>query len=181
MVTSEDKIYQGINFSALKNELNVEKLWRERTWKETLKHFITVFVTGALGSFVDISTDGLIIKSFIRGANYTKWVKNLSNPANHDACVHTFCLTRFNPDPEIEYEEIVCFEQDPIWGWVTVGFMFLPGYYFAFELAKISMEILGKKSFYGQCLLYVCLIFPSLILFPLLLVLVTKTWSSQYV
>ena len=66
MVTSGDKIYQGINFSALKNELNVEKLWREKTWKETLKHFITAFVSGALGSFVDSSTDGLTAKSLAK-------------------------------------------------------------------------------------------------------------------
>ena len=112
-----------------------------------MRHFFIALIFGALGSFVDISTDGLTAKSFIRGANYTKWVKNLSDPANHDGCVHTGRFTSFNPSPEIEYEEIVCFEQDPIWGWVTVGFMFLPGYYFACELAKITMEILCKKSF----------------------------------
>ena len=99
-------------------------------------------------------------------------MKNLSEPANHDDCVHTGRFTSFIPGPEIEYEEIVCFEKDPIWGWVTVGFMFLPGYYFAYEVSKIVMQILEKKSFYGQILLFVCLFFPCLVLFPLLLVLV---------
>ena len=66
MVTSGDKIYQGINFSVLKNELNVEKLWQDRTWKETLKNFITAFVSGDLGSFVDSSTDGLTAKSLAK-------------------------------------------------------------------------------------------------------------------
>ena len=161
MVTSGDKIYQGINFSALKNELNVEKLWQEKTWKETLKHFITAFVSGALGSFVDSSTDGLTIKSFIRGANYTKWVKNLSNPANYDACVHTFRLTSFNPGPEIEYEEIVCFEQDPIWGWVTVGFIFLPGYFTVYPVTDIILEALYASSPSFRPLLSVCMVLPS--------------------
>ena len=172
LVTSGDTIYQGINFSALKRELTPQKLWRERTWKEILRHFITALIFGTLGSFIDIGTDGLTAKSFIWGTNYTKWVKNLSEPANHDDCVHTGRYTSSNPGPEIEYEEIVCFEQDPIWGWVTVGFIFLPGYHFAFEVAKTIMEILGKKSFYALCLLYVCLIFPCLILFPPVLIVV---------
>ena len=57
VLTSEDKIFQGINFSALKNELTVQKLWRERRWEDILKHFVTAFVFGALGSFVDIDVD----------------------------------------------------------------------------------------------------------------------------
>ena len=167
-VTSGDTIYHGINFSALRRELSIQKLWRERTWKEILKHFVTALIFGALGSFIDISTDGLAAKSFIRGANYTKWVENLSDPANHND--HTGRFTSFNPGPEIEFEEIVCFEQDPIWGWVTAGFIFFPGYYLAFEVAKIVMEILDKKSFCGQILLFAGLLFPSLILFPLVLI-----------
>ena len=163
-VTSGDTIYQGINFSALKRELTLQKLWRERTWKEILRHFVTALIFGTLGSFIDIGTDGLTAKSFIWGTNYTKWVKNLSEPANHGNCVH---ITRFNPSPE--YEEIVCFERDPFWGLATVCFIFFPGCHLA---EKVVRTILGKKSFFAQCLLYVCLMLPCLILFPLLLILV---------
>ena len=109
VITSGDKIYQGINFTSLRKELTVQKLVRDRT-------FFIALIFGALGSFVDVSTDGLTAKSFITGANYTKWVKNLSDPANHDDCVRTDRFTSFNPGPQIEYEEIVCFEQDPMWG-----------------------------------------------------------------
>ena len=173
VVSSGDKIFQGINFSALKNELNVQKLWQERTWQEILKHFVTAFVFGALGSFIDISTDGLTAKSFIRGANYTKWVKNLSDPANHNGCIHTFRLTSFNPGPKIEYEEIVCFEQDPVWGWLTVGIMFLPGYFTVYPATDIILEMLDKKSSSKhRYLLSFCMICPCIALFPLVLVLI---------
>ena len=173
VLSAGDKIFQGINFSALKNELNVQKLWRERTWQEILNHFVTALVFGALGSFVDISTDGLTANSFIKGANYTKWVKNLSDPANHNGCVHTFRLTSFSPGPKIEYEEIVCFEQDPIWGWVTVCFIFLPGYFTVYPVTDIILEILDKKSSsMFRYLLSFCMVLPCTTLFPLVLVLV---------
>ena len=172
MDTSEDKIYQGINFTSLKKELTVQKLWRKRTWKEILKHFVTALIFGTLGSFIDIGTDGLTAKSFITGANYTKWVKNLSDPANHDDCVHTGRFTSFNPGPEIEYEEIVCFEQDPIWGWMTVVFIFLPGYITVLLVTDIIMEMQGKTSHTYRALLSSCMILPCVILFPLALILV---------
>ena len=171
-VTSEDKIYQRVNFSALKNELTVQKLWRERTWREILRHFVTALIFGALGSFIDLGTDGLTAKSFIQGANYTKWVKNLSDPANHDGCVHTFRLTSFNPGPKIEYEEIVCFEQDQIWGWVTVAFIFLPGYFTVYPVTDMILEAHGKTSSSYRPLLSFCLVLPCMGLFPLALVLV---------
>ena len=171
-VTSEDKIYQRVNFSALKNELTVQKLWRERTWNEILRHFVTALIFGALGSFIDLGTDGLTAKSFIQGANYTKWVKNLSDPANHDGCVHTFRLTSFNPGPKIEYEEIVCFEQDQIWGWVTVAFIFLPGYFTVYPVTDMILEAHGKTSSSYRPLLSFCLVLPCMGLFPLALVLV---------
>ena len=57
-VTTGDRVYQGMNFSLLRRELTFEKLWRERTWKEILKHFVTALIFGTLGSFIDIGTDG---------------------------------------------------------------------------------------------------------------------------
>ena len=164
MVTSGDTIYHGINFSALKRELTLQKVWRERTWKMILRHFVTALIFGALGSFIDIGTDGFTAKSFIRGTNYTKWVKNLSDAANHD---DTGCWTSFNPDPQ---EEIVCFEQDPIWGWVTVGFVFLPAVAFADQVAKLILDVQGKRSSLCCLLLSLSLLFPCLIIFPIVLI-----------
>ena len=125
----------------LKRELTLQKLWRERTWKEILRHFVTALIFGTLGSFIDIGTDGFTAESFISGTNYTKRVDNLSDLANHNDCVHTGRFITFNPGPEIEYEEIVCFEKDPIWGWVTVAFMISPGFFFAGLVAAIIMDV----------------------------------------
>ena len=172
VVTSGDKIYQGINFTALKNELTIQKLWRERTWKGILRHFFIALIFGTLGSFIDIGTDGLTAKSFIKGANYTKWVKNLSEPENHDDCVHTGRFTSFNPGPKIDYEEIVCFEQDPMWGWATVALIFFPGLFSAYEVSRIIMDARGKRSYFCHLLLYACLAFPCLIIFPVVLIIV---------
>ena len=170
VVTSGDKIYQGINFSSLKRELSIQKLWQERTWKEILRHFFVALIIGALGSFVDIGTDGLTAKSFIQGANYTKWVKNLSDPANHNDCVHTGRFTSFNPAPEIEYEEIVCFEQDPKWGIATIVFILFPGIAFAGEVSQIIQDVRGKRSDEFYYLRFVCLAVPCLIIFPFVLI-----------
>ena len=172
VVTSGDTIYQGINFTGLRRELSVQKLWRERTWREILRNFVTALIFGALGSFIDISTDGLTAKSFISGANYTKWVKNLSDPANHDDCVHTGRFTSFNPAPHIEFEQILCFEQDPMWGHVTIYFLLLPGCFFASEVSRIICDHRGKTSDLYQILLAVCLTVPCEIIFPLVLILV---------
>ena len=171
-VTSGDTIYQGINFSGLRRELSVQKLWQERTWKEILRTFVTALIFGALGSFIDISTDGMTAKSFISGANYTKWVKNLSDPANHNDCVHTGRFTSFNPAPHIEFEQILCFEQDPMWGQATIGFLLLPGFFFASEVSTIICDHRGKTSDLYHSLLTVCLAFPCRIIFPLVLILV---------
>ena len=133
---------------------------------------MTALIFGTLGSFIDIGTDGLTARSFIWGTNYTKRVNNLSDPANHDNCVHTARYTIYNPDPEIEYEEIICFEQDPIWGWVTVSFMFLPGYCGVFLVTDIIMEILNKNSSCLRVFLSHLLAIPSAIIFPLVLIFV---------
>ena len=161
VVASEDKIYGGVNFSAVKRELSIQKLWRERTWKEILRHFFVALIFGALGSFVDIGTDGFTAKSFISGTNYTKWVKNLSNLANHNDCVVTF-----NPDPEIEFQEIVCFEQDPIWGWVTVMFMIYPGFYLSIFVGRCIKDARGLSSFWDKLLLVAscCMAVPCFLL-----------------
>ena len=155
--SSGDKIYAGINFSALRGELTIQKLWRDRTWKEILGHFFVALVVGALGSFVDVGTDGFAAKSFISGTNYTKRVTNLSDPANHENCVRTGFFTSLDPvlGPKVEYEEIVCFEKDLVWGWVTVALMFVPpGFMMAVDSAWAIAE---KKPWYLQ----ICLTFAS--------------------
>ena len=147
-----EKIYGGINFSAVRREFKeeVQQLWRVQNWKQVTKHFFIALVFGALGSFVDIGTDGLSAKNFINGANYTKRITNLSDPANHENCVRTGFFTSVDPvlGPKVEYEEIVCFEKDLVWGWVTLGLMFVPpGLIMAMDGARLIFERKGIKIF----------------------------------
>ena len=115
-----DKKYGGWNFSLLRRELTVDKLWQSRTWFKILKHMLTTLVISVIPTFYDVFTDSFAAKSFIQGTDYTKYVQNLSDPAFHENCVHVGRFTSFHPEPEIVYEEISCFEKDPIWGVVTV-------------------------------------------------------------
>ena len=75
-----DKIYGGYNFSQMRRELTLEKLWHSRSWGEILKHMMTALVISAIPTFVDV-TDSFAAKSFIQGTNFTKYVINLSDPA----------------------------------------------------------------------------------------------------
>ena len=111
----DDKKYGGHYFSAKRRELTLDKLWHRRTWGEIFKHFFTALIISALPTFFDLYTDAFSAKSFIRGANYTKYVTNLSDPAFHENCVHIGRYTTFQPEEEIQYEEIECFETDVIW------------------------------------------------------------------
>ena len=48
--------------------------------------------------------------------------------------------------PKVEYEEIVCFEKDLYWGWVTLGLMFVPpGFVMALDGARLIFEMKGIK------------------------------------
>ena len=160
MAQPGDKKYLWFNYSGLRRELSIKKLWHDRTWAGIFEHMFTVLVISVLPTFYDVSTDSLSAKSFISGANYTKHVKNLSDPAFHENCIHTGRFTTFHPEQELAYEEISCFEKDPIWGTVTVLLIFLPGVYFASELRGVIQEILGLEK---RCcrLLHWILLFPS--------------------
>ena len=158
---SDDKIYAGYNFSAMRRELTLDKVWHRRTWGEIFKHFFTALIISAIPTFYDMFTDSYAAKSFIQGANYTKYVTNLSDPAFHENCVY---LGRNG-----EYEEIECFETDVIWGGVTVLLIFLPGTFFAGYVSRIISDLTQNKV--GCCTLYWPLLLPSMLCFPVVLIL----------
>ena len=166
-----DKIYRGHNFSQIGRELTLDKLWHSRTWGEILKHMLTALVVSAIPTFFDVITDSLAAKNFIQGTNYTKYVTNLSDPAFHQNCIHVGRFTTFQPELEIAYEEISCFEKDPIWGAVTVIFIILPGTMVATHFGVIISEAAAKgdsSSVFLSCFLLV----TSLLLFPVFLIFV---------
>ena len=80
--------------------------------------------------------------------------------------LHTFCklFTRRL------YEEIECFETDVIWGGVTVLLIFLPGAHFAQDVSEIISKVMQNKV--GCCTLYCLLLLPTMLVFPVVLILV---------
>ena len=168
---SDDKIYGGgYNFSAMRRELTLDKQWHSRTLGEIFKHFFTALIISAIPTYYDMFSDSYAAKSFIQGANFTKYVTNLSDPAFHEKCVHVGRYTTFQPEEEIQYEEIECFETDVIWGGVTVLLIFLPGLYFAWDVSNIIAAVMENK---GAILpLFLLLFLPSMLCFPVVLILV---------
>ena len=165
-----DKIYLGNNFSAMRRELTLDKVWHRRTWGEIFEHFFTALIISALPTFFDMYTDAFSAKSFIKGANYTKYVMNLSDPAFHESCVHVGRYTTFQPEVEIQYEVIECFETDIIWGGVTVLLILLPGVFFASDVSRILSEVMENEKAFPW--LFWLLLLPMLLAFPVVLILV---------
>ena len=166
----DDKIYGGHNFSAKRRELTLDKVWHRRTWGEIFRHFLTALLISALPTFFDMFTDAFSAKSFINGKNYTKFVTNLSDPAFHEKCVHVGRYITFQPEEEIQYEEIECFETDVIWGGVTLLLIFLPGATFAKDVSRIISEVMQKEK--ARFPLFLLLLLPSMLCFPVVLILV---------
>ena len=166
----DDKIYGGHNFSAKRRELTLDKVWHRRTWGEIFRHFLTALLISALPTFFDMFTDAFSAKSFINGKNYTKFVTNLSDPAFHEKCVHVGRYITFQPEEEIQYEEIECFETDVIWGGVTLLLIFLPGATFAKDVSRIISEVMQKEK--ARFPLFFLLLLPSMLCFPVVLFLV---------
>ena len=130
-----------------------------------------MLIFSAFPTFYDVVTDGFAAQNFIQGANYTKYVTNFSDPAFHQNCIHVGRFTTFHPEPEIAWEEISCFEKDPIWGAVTVILIFLPGLHFAVDVFYIISEAKAKGDSFGV-ILALLLGIPSILLFPVFLLLV---------
>ena len=167
-----DKIYEGYNFSQLGRELTVDNLWHSRSRGDIFKHMRTALIISCIPTFYDLFTDSFAAKKFIQGTNYTKFVNNLSDPAFHEHCIHVGRFTSFHPEPEIVYEEISCFEKDPIWGAVTVLLILLPGVNFASVVSRIISEVMQSKSPISGVALLLLLLIPAMLMFPLILILV---------
>ena len=135
-----DKIYGGYNFSAMRRELTLDKLWHSRTWGEIFRHFFTaLIIVRAILTFFDMYTDHFTAKR--GGSNYMKYVTNLFSPAFHDNWVHVSRYTTLQPEEVIQYKGIECFETDFIWGATTVLLISPPGAVFIFYILY---------SFYSQ-------------------------------
>ena len=115
-----------VNWKAFAAELTWENMWTHREWKSIGKHFLFAFSTGFFFSAFDVFTDGWSGLNFIFGAYY---VKNVPIPYDVSDSGNPLCkiLHPENDTQSVEHIQYQCFERDPIWGAVTLVFMFIPG------------------------------------------------------
>ena len=111
--------YGWVDFASLRSKLTIERLRRQRTWNEIWMHFVKTLILVALPTIVDLGIDSFSAEKFIVGANYKRWVANLSDIQINNNCVRT------SSNSDDGFLEITCFEQDTIWGRITAGLIFI--------------------------------------------------------
>ena len=121
----------GLNWKELGQETkNVFKFNPEnRSGGMIVKASLIIFATSLAPSLFDMGSDAFSVHNFIHGTTYTKYVSDLDHPSvNSSDCVHVGSYLKWNGNSStVVYEEFECFEQDPIWGQMSLVFMFLPG------------------------------------------------------
>ena len=113
----------GLNWKELGQETkNVFKFNPEnRSGGMIVKASLIIFATSLAPSLFDMGSDAFSVHNFIHGTTYTKYVSDLDHP-------HVGSYLKWNGNSStVVYEEFECFEQDPIWGQMSLVFMFLPG------------------------------------------------------
>ena len=105
-----------------------EKQWTRRAWWKSIQNNLLIsFSTGFFFSAFDLITDGTSGFTYIFGADYIKNVDAQNDSSVSDSnCTmigHFDSLTKDTKD----YHQYKCFERDPIWGSLTLVFMFVPG------------------------------------------------------
>ena len=144
----------GMNWTAWKSECTWRKLWTERSWSDIIGHFVKVLLFALLPSLLDVVTDAFNASNFISGTDYMKRVTNISHPENEN-CTPIGYYNKFTSDGEsvTEYYEVSCHEEDPIWGYLTLSLIFLPG-------LQASIRLNGKGRYSCLLLIFATFLFP---------------------
>ena len=114
----------------------------------SLKTFLMVLMLHIVPTWTDIVTDAVQANNYINGNHYTFRMENLSSVRNN--CIHLSTHIYYIENRNISYELVSCFEKDPIWGWVTAGIIFLPGFLFAVTdlyKMKLRFDLMNETSF----------------------------------
>ena len=132
--TLKDNLDWGVLYKEIKNLVRKQQ---SRSWKEIVKLFAMTLALTLLPTLFDIGTDSLTLNGFINGAYYTKYVPSINHPSvnctNDPDCISCRHVARRlkiapNSSEEVEYEEFECLEKDPIWGYLSLTLIFLPGF-----------------------------------------------------
>ena len=173
----EEAKRRKVNWNALWAEFTWEKLWATRTWGNIFGHFSKVLFLSLTPTLFDMATDALNGLNFVFGTEYQKRVKNLSDPLNEN-CTHVGTYLTYESDgtTRVEYEDISCHEKDTIWGYLSLGLIFLSGLPVAAGILIPHLRRAQKEKRYIASLgWFACFLFGSVFscsVFPLFLVLV---------
>merc|ERR1712226_1048079 len=92
-----------------------------------------------------MGSDALSVYNFINGTTYMKYVPDLNHASlNSGLCNHVGThLRRDGNLSEVDYEEVECFERDPIWGFMSLFFIFFP--FFVLTVKTIGLLNPGRN------------------------------------
>ena len=130
----------GLNWKALWEEFTVRKMWTERSLKDIVKNFMMVLFLGLIPSSYDVISDGFLVNDFVGGTFYTKRITEDFNQLPN--CTHLKNIYDFsqNGSEVLIGQEYSCFEKDPIWGYVTLTFLLLPGFLGGLQVSCNNMK-----------------------------------------
>ena len=155
LTLKETRYYKRIgNTNYFKVNLNLTKYWTNFSFNTVDK--IAILSSGLY--IFDIGSDGSLSYNFLHGANYTKTVANVTDKAITDFQCSQISQTYHNLTDQTTYT-FTCFEQDMVWGTISLGI-------FAFTGASLwfFLQVGFNKKCWCQKLTYF-LLWPFYVLF----------------
>ena len=164
-----------LDFSVMAQEFNKGAIWRDRTWADIGETFAINLLVGFLATIFDVGMDSLAVNDYLTGTYYVK---------NGDG---SNCRGIYPDYPPKNYSETQteCFEKDPVFGYVTLFFLFFPGMGFSFwTFLNLSNFLRGTDYtfrqnacfflFFTPLTFLVCITFPFQLLVVNLVALINK-------
>jgi hypothetical protein len=157
-------------------EFSYDKLWGGRASGEIFSHLTTVLFLSLLPTLWDVLTDWLLWQDFTYGADYTKLVKNISDPSvinniNRDCTQTGFYVSGNQPfanssERDVDHYTFTCFEKDPNFAIATLVVMGLPGLGVIYNINPV------RKPFCSRLMALLVLTPILVIFFPIWIFLV---------
>lgn len=164
-----------LDFSVMATEFNKSEIWDERANSEIRETFGINLFFGLLPTFFDVGMDSLAVNDYLKGTYY---VKN-GDGSNCNGVYPDF------PPKNYSDTQTECFEKDPYFGYVTLFFLFFPGFGFSvWTFLSFSNFLRGSDStfrqnacffiFFSPLTFLVCTTFPLQLLAVNLVALLNK-------
>jgi hypothetical protein len=165
-----------IDKKAFKTELSdLRKTWKNRNW-ETISVDITLAFLSILPSLLILICDILSAKAFTQGTDYVKNVEDKNDLAvNSSDCTligeYSKSYYDFTGQEDNTTQKLYrydCFEKDIVWGRITIGFIFTPGFMLIGPVLLYLMSLCKRRTLVIKTM---TLLFGILVLSPILILL----------